>query len=208
MKATVSLIVLFLAVCLAGKSHAYYSTTVTYDYGSTSGHIPTSTGGGSLGINYLTIVKPDASGFSDTFSVAGLSTVTAASISVTHNGNFDTVLPNGYGEQWQVMLDNTIPVGVLSNSFYDWTTGTLITGWQTDSFTLSNAALNAINNSSPSHQFTISFVDGTLGANSFTVKNASVSAQGAPSPVPLPAALSLFAPGLFGVAAFRRRRLS
>lgn len=205
MKAIVGLIAFSLVACLAGKSHAYYSTTVTYDYGSASGHIPTSSGSGSLGSDYLTIVKPDVAGFSDTFSLAGLSTVTTASISITHNGNFDTVLPNGYGEQWQVMLDNTIPLGVLSNSFYDWTTGTLITGWQTDSFTLSSAALNAINSASPTHQFSISFVDSTLGANSFTVNNVSVSAQGEPAPVPLPAALSLFAPGLFGLAAFRRR---
>jgi len=205
MKVIVSLAVLSLAVCLAGESHANYSTTVTYDYGTASGHSPANSGGGSLGIDYLTIVKPDAASFSDTFSLTGLSSVTAASISVTHNGNFDTVLPNGYGEQWQIMLDGTIPVGVLSNSFYDWTTGTLITGWRTDSFTLSSAALNAINNSSPSHQFTISFTDGTLGANSFTVNNVSVSAQGLVSPVPLPAALSLFAPGLLGLAAFRRR---
>lgn len=205
MKAIVSLVALSLAVCLAGESHADYSTTVTYDYGSASGHSPTSSGSGSLGMDYLTIVKPDAAGFSDTFSLAGLSSVTAATISVTHNGNFDTVLPNGYGEQWQIMLDGTIPLGVLSNSFYDWTTGTLITGWRTDTFTLSSAALNAINSSSPSHQFTLSFVDDTLGANSFTVNTVSVSAQGLASPVPLPAALSLFAPGLFGMAAFRRR---
>jgi len=205
MKSLLSAVAVSLTLIAAGECHASYSTTVTYDYGSASNHSPVSAGNGGLGSDYLTIVKPDASAFRDTFSLTGLAGITAATISITHNGNFDTVLPNGYGEQWQAVLNGTIPLGTLSNSFYDWTTGALITGWQTDTFTLNSAALMAINAASPSSQFTISFRDTTNGNNKFELANISVNATGDPVPTPLPAALSLFAPGLFGLAAFRRR---
>ena len=216
MRLLLSFLTVTLALITAGESHASYSSTISYDYGSASDHSPTSPGSGSLGTDYIAIVRPDAALFSDTFTLSGFADVTAASISITHNGNFDTVLQNGLGEQWQVVLNTNILVGTLSNSFYDWATGNIITGWKTDTFTLNNAALAAINASSPSPLIaSISFVDPTLGSgNNFKINNTSISATGDPSqtsdtgettPTPLPAALTLFAPGLFGLAAFRRR---
>jgi len=204
MKVLICVFAISILMITSGESHASYgSATFTHDYGVTVSS-PSNTGGGGIGLDSVSVIKPDASPFSDTFTLAGLGGISTASISISHNGNFDFIGPDGYGEQWQAMVNN-IPVGTLSNSFYDWKTGKLITGWVTDTFTLNSAVITAINALSPSPQAVVSFQDTTPGGNSFNVNSVSIVATGDTVPTPLPAALALFAPGLLGVAALRRR---
>lgn len=207
MKQSLSVIALSLALAAGGEAHASLaqaSTTISHQYGSRSVYSPTNSGNGGFGTDSLTIVKPDTSTFSDTYGLNAFSRVTSATISVSHNGNFAFAGgPGGYGELWRAMV-NGVEVGQLSNSFYDWATGSLISGWVTDSFTLDAAALAAINATS-TRQAVITFSDGTPGGNSFNLAGVTIEAQGEPVPTPLPAALVLFAPGLLGVAAVRRR---
>lgn len=206
MKQSLSVIALSLALAAGGEAHASLavnSTTISHQYGSTSVYSPTNSGNGGFGTDSLTIVKPDTSTFSDTFVLDAFSAVTSATISVSHNGNFAFVAPGGYGELWRALV-NGVVVGQLSNSFYNWATGSLISGWVTDSFTLNASALAAINDS-PTRQAVVTFSDGTPGGNSFSLAGVTIEAQEEPVPTPLPAALTLFAPGLLGLAAVRRR---
>ncbi len=206
MKQYLSVITLSLALAAGGEARASLavdSATITHQYGSASVYSPTNSGAGGFGADSVIIVKPDSSSFSDTFTLDAFSLVTSATISVSHNGNFGFVAPSGYGELWRAMV-NGVEVGQLTNSFYNWATGTLISGWVTDSFTLDAAALTAIN-ASPTRQAVITFSDGTPGGNNFNLAGVTIDAQGEPVPTPLPAALALFAPGLLGVAAVRRR---
>jgi len=207
MNISISLSLLVLAAFLATPVQAALSSTVTYDYGTVSTHLPTSPGSGASSPDSVSIVKQDQTGFSDTFLFDGFATITRATISVTHNGNFDTILPTGYGENWQILLNGSpVAGGSLSNSFYDWTTGTLISGWKTDIFTLDSAALASLNSGRTPLTALISFTDPTLGQNIFSLHSISFSVTGDPTPVPLPATLVLFAPGLLMVRLICRRQ--
>jgi len=207
MNMAISLSLFVLAASLASPVQAALSSTVTYDYGTASTHVPTNSGSGAPNPDSVSIVKPDPAGFSDTFLFDGFATITQATISVTHNGNFDTILPTGYGENWQILLNGSpVSGGSLGNSFYDWTTGTLISGWKTDTFTLDDAALALLNNSGSLQAAVIGFTDPTLGQNTFLLHSISFSVTGEPTPVPLPATLVLFAPGLFMVRLICRRQ--
>ncbi|KAF0219897.1 MAG: hypothetical protein FD174_1621 [Geobacteraceae bacterium] len=194
----------FLVAAGSEAAHADFSYSAVYEYGNGAGmHQPLS-GGGSFGADYVTISKSGSLAFYDQFDLGGIGNLTAATLSITHNGNFDIVLPTGFGEQWKAVGNNGVMLGTLSNSFYDWNTGTLITSWVTDTFQLGPDALAVINNANPKY-LGISFVDGTLGLNTFKVN--SVALEATASPVPLPPAILLFGSGIVGLAGLRRMML-
>lgn len=203
-KFVLCLCALFLVVAGSEAAYADLSYSSVYDYGNGAGmHQPLS-GGGSGGADYVTIIKSGSPAFYDQFNLGGVGNVKAATLSITHNGNFDIVLPTGYGEQWKAVGNNGVMLGTLSNSFYDWNTGMLINSWVTDTIKLGPDALDAINKSNPKY-LGISFVDGTLGQNTFKLNSVALSAT--TSPVPLPPAILLFSSGIIGLAGFRRMTL-
>ena len=192
--------------CLAagqlGTAQAAYVST--YDYGTTSGHLATSSGSGLAGADYLSIKAPDVSSFSDTFTLSG--GITAATLSVSHQGNLAFLNPvTGQGEMWRVKVNGNM-VGDLSNSFYNWDTNTPITGWVTDIIQLSPSAVAAINNSgAPIKYAFVSFTDELSKSSSSDFKLNSLTLNATTVATPLPAAIFLFAPGLAGVFAVRKR---
>lgn len=191
----------------ADRSEAAFTNSQTYLYG-TGADMRQVAGAASLS-DRIEVAKSANPAFADSFSLNGLGTLLGATLSVSHNGNFDYLRSDNLGEQWTVRVNGLDATSqpALSNSFYDWNTGQLITGWVTDTFTLSQSVINAIN-TDPAHRLTVSFLDRSSStSNSFYLSSITLASETTvQSPVPLPAACLFFGSGLAGVALLRRTR--
>lgn len=212
---TFNLLLAGLAACItimtsASPGDAALTTSWTRGYGTDPGLLHPA-GGTSLSDRVL-ITRLDMPAFSDSFDLSGIGPVVSATLTVTHNGNFDFIRPDGLGEQWSVQ-GNGVPVATsanLSNSFYDWNLGVPVTSWVSDTFNLGASLLAALN-ADPARRLTVSFLDRSLSANNqFYLSSMSLTVvtedqQNPPSPVPLPGALVLLGSGTAALAALRRR---
>lgn len=209
-KFVLSLCALVLVAAGSEAANADFSYSSVYDYGNGAGKRQPLSGSGSFGADYVNISKSDNQAFYDQFNLGGVGNLTSATLSITHNGNFDFVgFPGGFGEQWQAVGNNGKLIGTLSNSFYDYRTGSLITSWVTDTFVLGPDILDAINKSNPKY-LGISFIEGSPGQNTFKLDSIALNtnvSSGPSSPVPLPPAILLFASGMVGLFGFRRKML-
>lgn len=194
----------------AAPGHSALTTTWTHGYGTDPGLLQP-TGGTSLSDRVL-ITRLDAPAFSDSFDLSGFGPVISATLTVTHNGNFDFIRPDGLGEQWSVQGNGALVAGGgnLSNSFYDWDLGVPVTAWVTDTFSLGASLLAALN-ADPARRLTVSFLDRSFSTdNMFSLASLSLAVvtedqQNPPSPVPLPGALALLGSGVTTLAVLRRR---
>lgn len=184
----------------------------THDYGNGAGQVDPG-GDDVLGDGYVVVgdhggnsaANNDPGEFTDTFDLTELSDDTIESYELTLSFSLagPSIRPN---EAWLVQFQGSDGLDTMDDDFALLRSGA---SPQTITFNVTSDPVtngDAFENSLVTGLFTFGFGEMTSGFDSFVLNSATLTVNGTPAPVPLPAGGLLLLGGLSGLAAFRRRK--
>lgn len=196
------------AITFSGGAQAATLATIVHDYGKGPGQVDPG-GNDTLLPNAVVVSDQSSSRFNDAFDFSGLAYDSIDSFELTLD--FSRAGPRVTGgfipiplELWSVRMQGSNSGSILDDAFRP-----LFSGASPQTFTIDGSSILAgdvFAHSVATEEFEFWFSEFSLGADAFRLNSASLTINGTPAAVPLPAGLPLLLAGLGALAAVRRRQ--